>query len=44
MSNADAGNFVVLSLFSAAPFPRMSVSDGAIATRVLVLPSSFAVL
>ena len=40
MSNADVGNFVVISWFSAAPFPRLSVSDGAIATRVLVLPGS----
>ena len=28
MSRADAGNFVVMSLFSAAPFPLLSVSVG----------------
>ena len=39
MSRADAGNFVVMSLFSAAPFPRLSVNVGAMRTLSLLHPT-----
>ena len=38
MSKAEAGNLVVMSLSSAAPLPRLSVSVGAIRTLSLCSP------